>query len=306
MSYELVAFKNTDLAQRIAQQLHKELYVVPIRQFADGELDIHLAEVERYANKAVVLIQSTGGRVNEHTLAISFLAHTIKQAGATKVIAVIPYLGYSRQDRIFEGKPGNMHVIAKLFEQAGIDEIITVALHAKDVMNFFSIPVTDIALHTKIAHLIQKHFSDKQDICLVAPDKGAHFYVRKMAHEIGVGTIICNKERFAADRVRLLDCAIDCEGTVGVMVDDIISTGGTLTNVSRLLTEKGYRNLAAYVVHPILAGDAIERLRAAGVQTLWVSNSMPIASEYKAIPFISVFDISEDIVSVLKKKLDKS
>ena len=304
MSYELVTLEKTDLAQRIAQKLHKELHIATLRQFADGELNVHLNDYQQYADKTAVIIQSTGGRVNEYTLGVAFLAQTLQQAGAKKIIAVTPYVGYSRQDRGIGGKPGHMQVVAQLFEVAGIDELIAVELHEKEVMRFFTIPVTNVSVKDTIAMHIKEQFPVLDTVCLVAPDKGAHEYVKDVAQKVGVGTINCSKERFGSDQTRVLDCVIDCDGATGVIVDDIVSTGGTAANVARLLSDKGYQDIFGYVVHPVLAGKAVELLREAGVNGLFVSNSLPLVANLKAIPFIEVFDISEDIVSVLKEKLD--
>ena len=303
MSYELVTLENTDLARKIAHRLGKELRIATLRQFADGELNVRLNDYQAYAGKTAVIIQSTGDRVNEYTLGLAFLAQTLKQAGAKKIIAVTPYFGYSRQDRGIAGKPGHAQVIAQLFESAGVDELIVVELHAKEVMRFFTIPVTDVSVNDTVADHIKKQFPALDSVCLVAPDQGAHEQVKDIAKTIKVGTISCSKERFATDQTRLLDCVIDCDGVVGVVVDDIVSTGGTASNVTRRLSEQGYQDFFGYFVHPVLADDAVERMRAAGMNAIFVSNSLPLSSSAKAVSFITVFDISEDIVSVLKKKL---
>ena len=176
-------------------------------------------------------------------------------------------------------------------------------LHAPDVMRFFTIPVTNISVKDTIVAHIKKQFSSLDTVCLVAPDKGAHDYVKDIAKQLKVGTILCSKERFAEDQTRVLDCVIDCEGAVCVVVDDIVSTAGTAVNVTRVLSEREYRDIFCYFVHPVLAGNAVERMREIGINAIFVSNSLPLSSTAKGIPFITVFDISEDIVSILKDKL---
>ena len=194
-------------------------------------------------------------------------------------------------------------MIAQLFESAGVDELIVVELHAKDVMRFFTIPVTNVSVKDTIVAHIKKQFPVLDSVCLVAPDQGAHEYVKDIAQQLKVGTITCSKERFATDQTRVLDCVIDCEGVVCVIVDDMVSTGGTATNVTRLLSGRGYQDIFGYFVHPVLADDAVERMRIAGMNAIFVSNSLPLSSAAKAVSFITVFDISEDIVSILKEKL---
>ena len=290
MSYELVTLEKTDLAQKIAHRLHKELHIATLRQFADGELNVRLNDYQKYAGKTAVIIQSTGGRVSEYTLGLAFLAQTLKQAGAKKIIAITPYLGYSRQDRGIAGKPGHAQVVAQLFEQAGVDELIAVELHEKNIMQFFTIPVTNVSVKNTIVAHIKKQFPVLDSVCLVAPDKGAHDYVKDIAQKLNVGTITCLKERFAVDQSRVLDCVADCDGTVGVIVDDIVSTGGTAINAAQMLSERGYSEVFCYFVHPVLAGNAVERLRETGINAIFVSNSLPLSSAAKGIPFIIIME----------------
>ncbi len=304
MPYEFVALETSDVAQKIAKKCNKELFISEFRQFADGELNVKFSEYEQYKNKTVVIIQSTGHRVNELTLGVAFLAQLLKQAGAKKIIAVIPYLAYSRQDcSSIPGYPGHAQIVAQLFEAAGIDELIAVELHNESIIDLFTIPVTDISVRDTIAVHITEQFSDLGSVCLVAPDKGASDYVKAIGEKIGAGTITFLKKRVAADQTSIVDYVRECEGTVGIVIDDIISTGGTALHVCDVLPDLGYSTISGYFVHPVLAGDAIERLQNSCFRSIFVSNTLSLSPEINSLPFVNVFDISDDIVSVLKQKL---
>ncbi len=310
MDYEIVALQRTDLAQKVSEQLHKELIIPEFRRFADGEVNVQLADYERYAGKTVVIMQSTGRGteesigVNEYTLGVAFLAQELKNAGAHNVIAVTPYFGYARQEKgSIPDTPGHAQVVAKLFEASGIDEFIAVELHDESIIDLFTIPVTNISVRKTIGDAITKQFADLDSVCLVAPDKGAQEYVKEVAKLINVGTITFSKERFATDQTRVLGCVSECDGIIGVVIDDIISTGGTAINVCGTLPQMGYSSVYGYFVHPVLAANAVERMQNSCFNSIFVSNSLPLAPDMNGLPFITVFDISGDIVSVLKDKL---
>src|SRR3990167_8577109 len=209
MNYELIALIETDLAHNVARGLQKKLHLADYREFADGEVGVSLEHPEQFAGKPAVIIQSTGAPVNEHTLGVAFLAQELKNAGAVRIIAVIP----------------------KLFEASGIDELVVVDLHEPRAIDFFSIPVHNLKAQSVIADHIKKEMPSLSKTCLIAPDKGAADYVKQVAHMIRVGTLIFSKERFAGDQTRVLGYEGSCSGTTGIILDDIIATGGTAVNV---------------------------------------------------------------------------
>src|SRR5271170_4454285 len=143
MSFELISLnKHDNLVQAVARKLAVQVHEPCIDYFADGELEISLKNPTFFYNKTVVLIQSTGQPVHEHIMQVAFLAHELKNAGVRKIIGVLPYFGYSRQEKSkIVGSPGSAQVIAQLLERAGIDELISVELHTPLLYNFFSIPV---------------------------------------------------------------------------------------------------------------------------------------------------------------------
>ena len=302
MNCELVALRNTSLAQTIAQKCKKELIIPTFQEFADGELNVTLSHSEQFSNKTVVIIQSTGHPVNENSLGVAFLAQELKNAGAKKIIAIIPYFGYSRQERsAIPGKPGHVAVIAKLFEGAGIDEIIVVELHDESVVNLFSIPVHTVSVKSIIADLIKKQLNKNVTACLVAPDQGAAEYVQSIAQIIGIGALTFEKERYAADQTRIVSHTGTCSGGTGIIIDDIMATGGTAINVCQALHTHGYDTMYGYFVHPVLAGNAVQKVKDSSFNKIFVGNTIPLSTAAKNASFIEVFDVSSAIMPVLEK-----
>lgn len=304
MNVELICLEKTDLADKIAKKLDKPLHTPMYRQFADGELNVVLENYQQYTDKTVVIIQSTNKPVNEHILGVAFCAHELKNAGAKKVIAVVPYFGYTRQERSkIENKPGHAAVIAQLFEGAGIDEVVAVELHDLAIIDLFSIPVHNVLVNHIIAQHVQHHFKLLQDICLIAPDKGAREYVDDIADELNVETLTFSKERYGPDKTRVIKHEGECGGNIGIMVDDIMSTGGTAINVCNALAKKGFRQMYGYFVHPVLAGNAVERVEESYFDKIFVGNTIPLSAEAQKADFIEVFDVSEPIVTTLNELL---
>jgi len=303
MTYECIALTKTDLAEKIATALEHELHVARYRQFADGEVNVSLERPELFAGKTAVILQSTGAPVNEHTLGVAFLAQELKNAGAERIIAVVPYLGYARQGHsAIKRKPGSIAVIAKLFESSGIDELIVVDLHDENVVNFFSIPVYNLKAQKIIADQIKKELPSLSNTCLIAPDKGAAEYVQQVADMVKVGTLTFSKERFAVDQTRVLGHEGSCSGTTGIMLDDIIATGGTAVNVCNALPAMGYQTIYGYFVHPVLAGPAIERIEKSAFSKIFVSNTLSL-SKAAMVPKIAVFDVSAILVDKINQLL---
>jgi ribose-phosphate pyrophosphokinase len=309
MDFELICLEETDLAQKIAKRLNKKLHAATFQQFADGEINIVLPNPELFRDTIAVLIQSTGVRVNEHTLGVAYCAHELKNAGAYKVIAVIPYLGYARQERsTITGKLGQAAVVAQLFQASGIDELVAVELHELSLIDLFSIPVHHIRLQQTIVHDIQRRLLPRS-LFMIAPDQGAQAYVNEIAHELGVSALLFEKERYGKDKTRIIGDWGSCEHSneyaqqVGVMVDDIIATGGTAINVCNMLCEQGFTTIYGYFVHPVLAGPALERLKESHFAKIFVSNTLPLSAQAYATGLIELFDVSDPIIEKLQEVL---
>lgn len=301
MNYELICIEETELARKISKQLGKELHTTIFQQFADGELNVVLKDPAIFRDKVAVIIQSTGVQANEHTLAVAYCAHELKNAGAYKVIAVIPYFGYGRQERsTIPGKSGHAAVVAKLFEGAGIDEILAVELHELSLIDLFSIPVHHIRLQHVIAQHIKQRLNFFESTCMIAPDHGAHAYVEDIARELGAPVLLFEKERYAKDKTRVISHEGVSSKKIGIMVDDIIATGGTAIHVCNMLHEQGFTKIYGYFVHPVLAGSALAWLPQSHFEKIFVSNTLSLSTEASATGLIESFDVSAAITEKLQ------
>ena len=287
----------TQLAASIAQQLHLELALATCVTFSDGELNVKLEDASRFANEAVIVVHSTCAPVNDNVLSTAFLAHELKNAGARKVIGVLPYFGYGRQEKSrTTGKPGSAQLVAQLMENAGYDALYALELHEPIVQTFVAIPFENVLLRECIAQHIKQTFEDLSELCIIAPDEGARNMADQIAKPLGLSTIVFQKERYASNKTRVIGQTGVCAGKVAIIVDDIIDTGGTAINVCSALKEGGFEKVIGYFVHPVLSGNACERLEESGFDKVFVSNSMPVAHTGK----VSEFDVSEVIARQLK------
>lgn len=303
MNYEFICLQKTELAQKIAVAFKKSVHEIPLAKFADGELNIVIPNPLQFAHKTAIIVQSMGHPVNDLVLGIAFLAHELKNAGATKVIAVIPYFGYSRQERsTITGKPGYAQLIAHFFEDAGIDELMAIELHNRVLSDFFSIPVHNLSVQSLIVDHIKKQRLQKNQLCLIAPDEGIHAYVATIADQLDVGMITFQKERFAPDQTRIVGTNGHCKGSIGIIIDDIIATGGTVMNVATTLSTCDYQAIYGYFVHPIFAGSAMEKIKQSMFKTVYVGNTVPLPS--KVPSNIVQFDVSPIVINALQQLVE--
>jgi len=296
----LISLTPTPLAESVARLLHTNLLVAPLHRFADSECNVALADSDQFRGQDVHIFQSTGAPVNDTVLGVAFLAQQLKQAGASKVTLISPYFGYSRQEKSsISAFPGSVAIIAKLLESAGIDELITVELHDPLVKSFFTIPVHELSLNDTIAQQIKWHFGSRTDVCLIAPDKGAHERIAKIALLVGAGILVFSKERYAADKTRVVGVAGTCVGKTAILIDDIIDTAGTAINVAEALNDmKQFHEIVGYFVHPVFSGDALDRIEKSPFTQIFVANTLPVVGEGRKV---LSFDISAVLAEFIWK-----
>ncbi len=306
MAYLLLALRHTDLADKVARAVNQSIIYPKVHIFADGECNVSLEDVAQYHNKNIVIIHSTGNPVHENIMLLALCAQELKYAGAAKVTAIIPYFGYSRQDRTaIPGGKGHAALVARLLQTSGIDEIVTIDLHAEAIINYFSIPVYNLSAQALIADQIKNNHTHLSDVCLIAPDKGITSYVKDIARILHVGTLFFTKERFAPDKMKLMMVeGGHCKGSVGIIIDDIIATGGTAIGVSNDLPERGYAQVYGYFVHAVLSGNALARLQGSVFTKIWVSNTLSLPDNAAYGETIAMYDVSPLIIEYLQGKND--
>ena len=283
---------NIDLAKKVAKNLDTDLGPMKVGTFSDGEINVEVNENVR--GKDTFIIQSTNNPAEKNLMELVLMVDALKRASARSVTAVIPYFGYSRQDRRVRSArvPISAKVIADMLSEVGISRIITLDIHSEQIQGFFSFPVDNIyTANIMVKSLLEKY--DVEDLQVVSPDTGGVIRARSVAKTLGVQDLaIIDKRREKANESEVINLIGDVEGKVCIVPDDLIDTAGTLSNASHALKDKGAKEIIAYITHPVLSGDAIKNLNNSAIDKLVVSNSIDIGDKSKKCPKIDVFDIS--------------
>ena len=275
------------LAEKIAQRFGAPLGKVNIQQFSDGEWQPIFLESIR--GDYVFLVQSTFAPA-DNLMQLLLMIDAAKRASAYRVVAVIPYYGYARQDR--KDKPRvaiGAKMIATLLEAAGADRVITMDLHAPQIQGFFDVPVDHLDSSAIFIPYIDQ--LKLPNLSFAAPDVGSTNRVREIASYFNAEMVICDKHRKRANEIASMVVIGDVTGRDVVLVDDICDTGGTLAKAAGLLKEKGANSVRALITHPVLSGKAYENIENSVLEELVVCDTIPLMKESPKIKSISVADL---------------
>ncbi len=281
-----------DLGSQIARYLNEPLGCIQVGAFSDGETSIEVSQNIRGMD--VFLVQSTYQPGNEHLMQLLLMADACKRASANSVSAVIPYFGYSRQDRRPRNTRGpvSAKLVADLIETADIKRLITVDLHADQIEGFFSIPVDNIYSSTILMSDMWRQ--GYQDQVIVSPDVGGVQRARAIARRLGNASLaIIDKRREAANKSEVMNIIGDVDQKTAIIFDDMVDTAGTLCNAAAALKEKGAIKTVAYAAHPVLSGPAIERIADSELDELVVTDTIPLTQEAKDTGKIRQLSIAE-------------
>ena len=281
-----------DLGSQIARYLNEPLGYIQVGAFSDGETSIEVSQNIRGMD--IFLVQSTYQPGNEHLMQLLLMADACKRASANSVSAVIPYFGYSRQDRRPRNTRGpvSAKLVADLIETADIKRLITVDLHADQIEGFFSIPVDNIYSSTILmSDMWRQGYPDQ---VIVSPDVGGVQRARAIARRLGNASLaIIDKRREAANKSEVMNIIGDVDQKTAIIFDDMVDTAGTLCNAAAALKEKGALKTVAYAAHPVLSGPAIERIADSELDELVVTDTIPLTKEAKDTGKIRQLSIAE-------------
>ena len=281
-----------DLGSQIARYLNEPLGFIQVGAFSDGETSIEVSQNIRGMD--VFLVQSTYQPGNEHLMQLLLMADACKRASANSVSAVIPYFGYSRQDRRPRNTRGpvSAKLVADLIETADIKRLITVDLHADQIEGFFSIPVDNIYSSTILmSDMWRQGYSDQ---VIVSPDVGGVQRARAIARRLGNASLaIIDKRREAANKSEVMNIIGDVDQKTAIIFDDMVDTAGTLCNAAAALKDKGALKTVAYAAHPVLSGPAIERIADSELDELVVTDTIPLTQDAKDTGKIRQLTIAE-------------
>lgn len=275
------------LAEKIANRFGAQLGRVNIQKFSDGEFQPVFLESIR--GDYVFLVQSTFAPT-DNLMELLLMIDAAKRASAYKIIAVIPYYGYARQDR--KDKPRvavGSKLIATLLEAAGANRIITMDLHAPQIQAFFDIPVDHLDSSAIFIPYIEQ--LKLENLTFAAPDVGSTNRVREIASYFSAEMVICDKHRKRANEIASMVVIGDVTDRDIVLIDDICDTGGTLAKSAGLLIEKGARSVRALCTHPVLSANAYQNIEDSVLEELVVCDTIPLKKESSKIKVLSVADL---------------
>jgi len=273
------------LAALISKELDETLCPLETRKFPDGERYIRIGgNLESDA----VVIQSTGYPQDQNLLELFLILKTLKSLDVENIKVVIPYFGYARQEKRFKtGEAISAQVVSELLEACGASEIFSINLHEDGLRNLFNIPAHNLSAMPLIAEYIEEHLDDP---VIVAPDKGALGFASEIAGILGCDSDHLEKTRISPDKVETKTKDLDVQGREAVIIDDIISTGGTIINASHILRQHGASKIVVSCVHPVLVEDALLRIFASGVDDVIATDTLQSdASTISVAPLIADF-----------------
>jgi ribose-phosphate pyrophosphokinase len=281
---------NPRFTNSICATLHIELGRLEVMRFSDGELSVEIRDNVR--GRDVFVVQSTSAPGNDHLMELLITLDALKRSSAWRITAVIPYFGYARQDRKLKPRvPITAKLVADLITTAGADRILSMDLHSGQIMGFFNIPVDNLnSLPVLLPYLKDKY--GKEEIVVVSPDTGGIERARNLATRLSNSEIaVIDKRRAGPGQIAEMRLIGDVAGKTAILVDDIVDTGGTLIRAAQLIQKEGAKKVVACCTHPVLSGNAAERIMEAPLEEFIVTDTIPIARSNLS-PKITVISVS--------------
>ena len=265
---------NPELSQRIAREIDLPLAPMDITRFADGEFDVKIHELVR--GHDVFLIQPTCQPVSDNLIQLFVTLDALRRASAARITAVIPYYGYQRKEKKTAPRdPISAKLMANIIELAGASRVIAVDLHAEAIQGFFDIPVDALTATKILARRVRERHGN--NVVVVSPDTGGALRARRLGRLLDAPIAIIDKRRPRDDAVEVVHVVGDVAGMHAVIVDDLISTGGTLVSASEALKGKGATGVDVVATHGLLTEGALERLRDAPIDEICVTDTIPVS-----------------------------
>ncbi len=279
-------------AEKLAKKLEIPLGKVNFIDFADGEVQVSFDESVRGAY--VFIVQSTFSPIS-NLFELLLMVDAAFRASAYKVVAVIPYYGYGRQDR--KDKPRvaiGAKLIANMLSAAGVSRVITMDLHADQIQGFFNVPVDHLFASSIFLPYIQKLKLD--NLVIASPDMGGTKRANVYANYLHSSLVICHKSRTKPNEVAEMKIIGDVEGKNVVILDDIVDTAGTLTKAANLMFENGAKSVRAAISHAVLSGNAVEKIEKSAITELIVTDSIPLKQNLDKITVLSATQLFADVI----------
>jgi len=290
---------NPELASNIAKNIGVPLGYASISKFSDGEISVELNENVR--GKDVFVIQPTCAPTNDSIMELLLMADALHRASANRITAVIPYFGYARQDRRVRSARVaiSAKVVADMISAVGVNRVLTVDLHAEQIQGFFSIPVDNVYGSPVLTDDIERQ--KYNNLMVVSPDIGGVVRARAVAKQLNVDLAIIDKRRPSANVAQVMHIIGDVKDRCCLIVDDMVDTAGTLCKAADALKESGASEVIAYCTHPVLSGPAIENIEGSSLDSLVVTDTIPLSDKAKSCKGIRQLSMAKLLAESIRR-----
>ena len=289
-----------ELAKRVAHQLRIDLGAADVDRFSDGEVRVEIHENVR--GRDVFMLQSTCAPTNDNLMELMVMADAIKRASASRITAVMPYFGYARQDRRPRSArvPISAKVVADMLAVAGVNRVLTVDLHADQIQGFFNVPVDNVyASPLLVDHALAQRYPNPM---VISPDVGGVVRARAIAKLINdTDLAIIDKRRSVANESEVMNVIGDVDGRTCIIVDDIVDTAGTLCQAAAALKDRGASGVVAYITHAVLSGPAIDRINDSALDSMFVTDTIPLSPQGKACSRITQLSLDRLLAEAIRR-----
>ena len=292
---------NPRLAQDISGYLQFPMGKVTLGRFSDGEVMVEVMENVR--GKDVYIVQPTCAPTNDNLMELLVMVDAMRRASASTITTVIPYLGYSRQDRRPRSArvPITAKVVAKMISSVGVDRVLTVDLHADQIQGFFDVPVDNVYASPVLLGDVWKHYS-MEDVIVVSPDVGGVVRARALAKRLDDADLaIIDKRRPRPNEAKVMNIIGDVKGKICIVIDDLVDTAGTLCEAARALKEHGATRVVAYCTHPVLSGKAVSNIEGSVLDELVVTDTIPLRDDARACTRIRQLSVAEMLAESMRR-----
>ncbi len=291
---------NPVFSQKVAESLGIELSPCKISRFADGEVQVEIDTSVR--GDHVFFIQSTCPPANEYYMELFITLDALKRASAKEITTVLPYYGYSRQDRkVAPRAPISAKMVAKLMSTAGTDRILTVDLHSSQIQGFFDGPVDHLYAIPTLANTWLANYGEGDEFVVVSPDAGGVERARAFAKRIKSSIAIIDKRRIGPNEAKALNLIGEVDGKTAIILDDMIDTAGTMTQAVDTLINNGAKRVFAVATHPVFSGPAIERISNSKLEKVIVTDTVPLRASAIESGKIEVVSVAPMVAEAIKR-----
>ncbi|MDR0550315.1 MAG: ribose-phosphate pyrophosphokinase [Deltaproteobacteria bacterium] len=289
---------NLELAQEISETLWQPLGDAQVRRFSDGEILVEIGENVR--GRDAFVIQSTCAPVNDNLMELLLIVDALKRASARRITAVMPYYGYARQDRKAAPRvPISAKLVADLLTAAGVTRVLAMDLHAGQIQGFFNIPVDHLFAAPVVLAYLKELNAD--NLVLVSPDAGGVERTRYLAKRLSAPLAIVDKRREAPNVAKAMNIIGEVKNKKALIIDDMIDTGGTLTQAAEVIMELGAEEVMACSTHPVFSGPCIDRIKNSALNQVVVTNTIPLSSAGRELTKIKVLTVARLLGEAIKR-----